>query len=179
MTCPPCPMRYTVPLILTTISPQKKQSIQCISIWVNGHPFIEIQEAEDSLSLLHELFVTNHLWPLVYGILIIHTTCSEWKSMKRVRSDPESSAVSHKAGSDHNHEFSRIARRILNTFLLLFDTKHTFNIGAILITWMYFLRRDTGFVHKGSDPQKLFQRCLNLLVHVPQVTTRVGALQVL
>lgn len=115
------------------------QTIQWISMWVNGHPFTEIQEAEESPSLLHELFVANHLRPLVYSILIIHTTCSEWKRMEHVRSDPESSAVSQKVGSAHSHEFFQITGRILNTSVLLFETKHTFNVGAILITWVYFL----------------------------------------
>lgn len=162
----------------TNINNQNVQKIQWISMWANGHPFAEIQEAEESLSLLNELFVANHLWPLVYRILIIHTTCSEWKRMEHVRNDPESSAASHKAGSAHSHKFSWITGRILNTPILLFETKHTSNVGAILITWMYFLRHDTVFVHKGPDPQKLFQRCLNLLVHMPQVTKWVSALQV-
>lgn len=152
------------------------QTIQWISMWVNGHPFTEIQEAEESPSLLHELFVANHLRPLVYSILIIHTTCSEWKRMEHVRSDPESSAVSQKVGSAHSHEFFQITGRILNTSVLLFETKHTFNVGAILITWVYFLWH-WFFVHKGSDSQKLFQSCLNVLIYMPQVTKQVGALK--
>ena len=44
--------------------------------------------------------------------------------MEHVRNAPESSAVSHKVDSAHNHEFSWITGRILNTPILLRDKTH-------------------------------------------------------